>query len=85
MRVSYDVNKAETDVLALTLDTYPGENISDFATEAQTFDQEDGRRICHSNSYRITVVDISLQDFQRRVQSKDFCSPGLGQRYGIQV
>ena len=33
--VSYDVDKAETDFLALTLDTFPGENISDFATEAQ--------------------------------------------------
>jgi hypothetical protein len=31
--VSYDVDKAETDFLALTLDTFPGENISDFATE----------------------------------------------------
>jgi hypothetical protein len=32
--VSYNVNKAESDFLALTLDTCPGENISDLATKA---------------------------------------------------
>jgi hypothetical protein len=33
--VSYDVDKAEHNFLTLILDTYPGENISDFATEDQ--------------------------------------------------
>jgi hypothetical protein len=33
--VSYDVHKAESDFANLSLDQFPGENISNFATEAQ--------------------------------------------------
>jgi hypothetical protein len=75
--VSYDVDKAETDFLALTLDTFPGENISDFATErSSAVGQEDewGWSF-HSFAHWLSFADQSLQDLLRRIQSQNLCSP----------
>ena len=71
--VSYDVDKAETDFLALTLDTYPGENITEFATEAQRLIKKMGGGYVipiHTGSrLLIKVSKTSSEEFNRKIFS----------------
>jgi hypothetical protein len=69
--VSSDVDKAETDFNALSLDSYPGENIADFASEAQRLIKKMGGGYVipiHTGSrLLIKVSTTSSEEFNRKI------------------
>jgi Zinc knuckle len=69
--VSYDVDKAEADFLALKLEDYPGENIADFATEAQRLIKKMGGGYTiptHTGSrFLLKVSKTECEEFNRKI------------------